>query len=53
MAAYRPFSSGLSVSKNYSMHPIQVDIEDRVDQRRFSNAALERSEPIVESINGI
>ena len=39
----------------YSTHPIQVDIEDRVDQRRFSNAALrlERSEPIVESINGI
>ena len=47
------FSSGLSAPKNHSTHPIQVDIEDRVDQRRFPNAALEPSEHIVESINGI
>ena len=52
MAVYRPFSSELSAPKNHSTHPIQVDIEDRVDQRRFSNAALEPSEHIVESIMG-
>ena len=40
-----------AINDVYSTHPIQVDIEDRVDQRRFSNATLECSEHIVESIN--
>ena len=53
MAVYRPFSSGLSASENNSTHPIQVEIEDRVDQRRFSSAALERSDINIEGINGI
>jgi hypothetical protein len=43
------FQGGLSAHKNYSTHPIQADIEDyiedRADQRRLSNAGLDRSEP--------
>ena len=50
MAVYRPFSSGLSASKNNSTHPIQAEIEHRVDQRRFSSAALERSDINIEGI---
>ena len=53
MAVYSSFSGGLSgIKKNYSTRtPIlpvrQVDIEDRVDQRRLSKP-LDRSEHIIE-----
>ena len=57
MAVYRRFSGRINAPKNYSTHPIlaarQTDIEDRADQRRLSNAGLDRSEHINEAINGI
>ena len=59
MADYSSFSSGLSAPKNCSTHPIlaeadiEDDIEDRADQRRLSNAGLDRFEHISEEINGI
>ena len=57
MSVYSPFSGGLSVPKNYSTHPIFVfrllDIEDRAEQSRLSNPALDRNEHISEGINEI
>ena len=57
MAVYSPFSSGLRAPKHRITHPIfaasEGDIEDSADQRRLSNAGLDRSEHITESINGI
>ena len=35
------------------MYPIEVDIEDRADQRRLSNTGLDHFEHITEGINGI
>jgi hypothetical protein len=53
MAIYRLFGDGLSAS-NYSTHPIlavrhdiEDDFEDRADQRRLSNAGLDRSEHMI------
>jgi hypothetical protein len=57
MAGYSPFSGGLSAPKRYRTHPIQADIEDdtenRADQRRLSNASLDRSEHTLRVINEI
>ena len=52
MSVYRPFSGDIMI-KNYSMYPIEVDIEDRADQRRLSNTGLDHFEHITEGVNGI
>jgi hypothetical protein len=60
MAVYSPVSCGLS-PKNYSTHPmlaikwadIGAEIEETADERRLSNAGLDRSEHIIENVNGI
>ena len=57
MAVYSTFSGGLSAPKNYSTHSIldvrQAVIEDDSEQRRFSNAGLNRSQHITEGITEI
>ena len=55
MGGYSPFSGGLSDSNDNRTYPILAvklaNIEDRADQRRLSNAALDHLEQITESIN--